>query len=165
MYVEVRSERTVAMARTGARLLRQVGEVVSDVPLFLTAPLYRRWHCTWGATPVETVATMPGDHVLPHAQYRCTRAITIEAPLADVWPWLVQVGGSRAGFYSDDLLDNLGRPSAEVIVPELQHLRWGSGCRCLHGETRPRPPRSGSTGGTRTGDCCGASRTAPGRGR
>jgi hypothetical protein len=113
------------MPRLMARLLRQMGAVIADVPLFLTAPLYRRWHRTWGATPAEVVAAMPGDEVLPHAQYRCTRAITVHAAPADVWPWLVQVGGSRAGFYSDDLLDNLGRPSAEVIVPALQHLEVG----------------------------------------
>ncbi len=43
----------------------------------------------------------------------------------DVWPWLVQVGCLRGGFYSHDLLDNLGRPSAHKIVPELQHLHVG----------------------------------------
>jgi hypothetical protein len=42
-----------------------------------------------------------------------------------VWPWLVQVGCLRGGFYSDDLLDNLGHPSAHRIVPELQHLHVG----------------------------------------
>jgi hypothetical protein len=42
-----------------------------------------------------------------------------------VWPWLVQVGCQRAGFYSNDLLDNLGRPSASVLVPALQNLEVG----------------------------------------
>ena len=112
------------MVQIEARL-RQIAAVLADVPLFLSAPLYRRWHCTWGATRAEVAAAMPGDDVLPRAQYRCTRAVTIDAPPRDVWPWLVQVGGSRAGFYSDDLLDNLGRPSAEVIVPSLQHIEVG----------------------------------------
>lgn len=68
---------------------------------------------------------MPGDGLLPRAQYRSTRAITIGAPPSAVWPWLVQVGCLRAGWYADDLLDNFGVPSARVIVPELQDIRVG----------------------------------------
>jgi hypothetical protein len=68
---------------------------------------------------------MPGDDLLPYAQFRCTRAVTIDAPPAAVWPWLVQVGCGRAGWYSNDLLDNLGRPSAREILPKLQPLEVG----------------------------------------
>jgi len=78
-----------------------------------------------GITPDEVNAALPGDELLRQAQFRCTRAITIEAPPTLVWPWLVQVGCLRAGFCSNDLLDNLGHPSARVIVPELQHLEVG----------------------------------------
>lgn len=106
-------------------LLRQIGDVLYDLPAFLTAPLYRRWHRHWGSTPTEVAAAMPGDDVFPDAQYRSTRAITIKAPPEAVWPWLVQVGSRRAGFYSDDLLDNLGHPSARSLVPSLQHLEVG----------------------------------------
>jgi hypothetical protein len=42
-----------------------------------------------------------------------------------VWPWLVQIGFNRAGWYSYDLLDNLGRRSAERIIPELQAISVG----------------------------------------
>jgi hypothetical protein len=98
---------------------------VHDLPAFVTAPLYRRWHLRWGATPAEVAAVMPGDALFPRAQYRSTRAITISAPPDAVWPWLVQVGCLRAGFYSNDLLDNLGRPSSTAILPELQHLQVG----------------------------------------
>jgi len=68
---------------------------------------------------------MPGDARLHGAQFVPTRAITIGAPPELVWPWLVQVGSGRAGWYSNDLLDNLGRPSARVLVPALQELRVG----------------------------------------
>jgi hypothetical protein len=68
---------------------------------------------------------MPGDRLLPRAQYRCTRAITIGASSEKVWPWLVQVGCLRGGWYADDLLDNFARPSVRRIVPELQDLRVG----------------------------------------
>ena len=106
-------------------VLAQLGNVVHDLPAFLTAPLYRRWHLNWGATPIEIARALPGDDLLPHAQYRSTRAITIDAPPEAVWPWLVQVGCLRAGWYSNDLLDNLGHPSARSIVPSLQYLEVG----------------------------------------
>lgn len=106
-------------------LLDQIGDVLHDLPAFLTAPLYRRWHLRWGASPREIAEALPGDELLPRAQYRSTRAITIDALPEAVWPWLVQVGCRRAGFYSNDLLDNLGHPSARSIVPELQSLEIG----------------------------------------
>jgi hypothetical protein len=120
---------------TKGELGREVGSVVADLPLFLTAPLYRRWHLRWGATPQEVAAALPGDVLLPHAQFRCTRAITIDAPPNEVWPWLVQVGCLHGGFYSDDLLDNLGHPSAHEIVAELQELEVGQWVPMA-----PRPP-------------------------
>lgn len=114
------------MARPALRqLLAEIRDVVHDVPAFLTAPLYRSRHLRWGATPAENAGALPGDALMPHAQYRSTRAITIDAPPAAVWPWLVQVGCLRAGFYSNDLLDNLGHPSATTIVPGLQQLEIG----------------------------------------
>jgi hypothetical protein len=114
------------MARpTPRQLLTETRDVVHDGPAFLTAPLYRSWHLRWGATSAEVGAALPGDALVPRAQYRSTRAITIDAPPAAVWPWLVQVGCLRAGFYSNDLLDNLGHPSATTIVPGLQHLEIG----------------------------------------
>jgi hypothetical protein len=62
---------------------------------------------------------------MPHAQFKATRAITIDAPPDAVWPWLVQVGCLRAGWYSNDLLDNLGRPSATTVILYLQHIEVG----------------------------------------
>jgi hypothetical protein len=118
-------------ARAAADLALQVVAVVGDLPRFLVAPLRRSWHRRWGATDDEVAAPMPGDDLLPRARYRSTRAITIAAPPAEVWPWLVQVGYRRGGWYADDLLDNFGWPSARQIVPEWQdlhlgqHLAWG----------------------------------------
>jgi hypothetical protein len=117
---------TVNTASTKPReLLAQIRHVASDLPAFLTAPLYRRWHLHWGATRAEVDGSLPGDALLPHAQFNATRAITIDAPPNAVWPWLVQVGCRRAGWYSNDLLDNLGHPSATTIVPNLQHVEVG----------------------------------------
>jgi hypothetical protein len=110
---------------TGTELLRQLRDVISDVPLFLVTPLLRPWHRRWGATTEEMEAAMPGDHLLPRAQYRCTRAITVCVPPEEVWPWLVQVGVGRAGWYADDLLDNFARPSARELLPDLQDIHVG----------------------------------------
>jgi hypothetical protein len=102
-----------------------VGDVLVDLPVFLTSPIYRRWHLRWGATPDEVLARMPGDDRFPDAQFRATRAITIAVPPDLVWPWLVQMGCGRAGWYSNDLLDNLARPSATTIEPAWQDLQVG----------------------------------------
>ena len=110
---------------SGRVLAGQIADVVRDVPALLTAPLYRRRHLAWGATAQEQLVDMPGDELFPVAQYRSTRAITIQARPEAVWPWLVQVGCGRAGFYSHDLLDNLARPSATTILPAFQHLEIG----------------------------------------
>jgi hypothetical protein len=106
-------------------LARMAAEVLVASPRFLTAPLYRRWHLRWGATDAEVVSAMPGDEIVPDASFTATRAITIAALPEQVWPWIVQIGTGRAGFYSYDLLDNAARPSADHIQPRIQHIRVG----------------------------------------
>lgn len=87
---------------------------------------YHPWQLRWGATPDEVAEELPGDELIPHAQWEATRAVRIEAAPEAVWPWLVQMGASpRAGWYSYDWADNRGIRSAERIVPELQHLEVG----------------------------------------
>ena len=79
----------------------------------------------WGATDEEVREPFPGADLIPGGSRAPTMAITIDAPPAQVWPWLVQMGYDRAGFYSWDLLDNLGRKSADRIHPEWQSLSLG----------------------------------------
>lgn len=86
---------------------------------------YRPWSLTWGATDAEVRRAMPGDDVVRAPTFNATRAVTVDAPAEAIWPWIVQIGFGRAGWYSYDILDNLGRPSAERLVPELQHLAVG----------------------------------------
>ncbi len=86
---------------------------------------YRRWHLRWGATDEEFRAPMPGDELVPRPAFDPTRAVTIDAPPEEVWPWIAQMGHGRAGFYSYDRLDNSGRPSLDAIDPRLQDLRQG----------------------------------------
>jgi hypothetical protein len=83
-----------------------------------------------GATCAERRATLPGDEIVPGARSRSTMAVTIDAPPSAVWPWLVQMGCDRAGFYSWDRLDNGGRPSATEIHPEWQGLAVGDRMMC-----------------------------------
>ena len=85
----------------------------------------RPWQLSWGAMPEELARSLPGDDLVEKPTFNATRAITIAAPPDKVWPWLVQAGMTRAGWYSYDILDNLGRPSAWRIIPELQDLAVG----------------------------------------
>jgi hypothetical protein len=103
------------------------------------APLLRRWYNHWGATSVEAEWPLPGDELVPEAQLSSTRAITIDAPPAQVWPWLAQIGQGRGGFYSYDELENLVGchiHSAHQILADHQRLEVGDVIR-LAGEGGP----------------------------
>ncbi|NTY58875.1 hypothetical protein [Mycolicibacterium sphagni] len=83
---------------------------------------------TWGATAEEIVAELPGDALVESGVPRTTRGITIDAPIEEVWPWLVQIGENRGGFYSYDVLERLVGArirNADVIHPEWQELQVG----------------------------------------
>jgi hypothetical protein len=101
--------------------MANIGRITAAAAAIVGFAVYRRWHMAWGATPDEVAAPMPGDDLLQAAQFQATRAVTIDAPPDQVWPWLVQVGFGRAGFYSYDMLDNLGRASATALLPNWQH--------------------------------------------
>jgi hypothetical protein len=73
----------------------------------------------------EEQRPLPGDELLADVAAQLTHGITIAAPVHVIWPWLVQMGCGRAGFYSYDSLDNAGRPSARELHPELQTLTVG----------------------------------------
>lgn len=77
------------------------------------------------ASPAEGGRHLPGDERIASPVLASTLAVTIGARPEVVWPWLVQMGGGRAGWYSYDRLDNGGVPSAERIVPDLQDLAVG----------------------------------------
>ena len=79
----------------------------------------------WGATPDEIASALPGDDLCPDARIVATRSISLASPPEQVFPWLRQMGFGRAGWYSYDLLDNLGRRSARSIVDEWQRVSAG----------------------------------------
>lgn len=91
-------------------------------------------HRRYGATPAEVAGVLPGDDLVPAPASASTRAITIDAPPERVWPWLVQLGQGRAGFYTYTWLENLAGchlTNADAINPEWQGLRVGDEVR-LH---------------------------------
>jgi hypothetical protein len=92
-------------------------------------PLVRRPILTWGATTEEAKSRLPGDELLEEADGVSTRAITIDAPAAAVWPWLAQMGPSpRGGAYTYDWIENLlglDMHSVDRVLPEFQHPQVG----------------------------------------
>ncbi len=81
----------------------------------------RPWHLRWGITDGELSANYAGDDLLPDQRGGVTRAITINASPQQIWPWLMQIGQDRSGFYSYSQLENLvgcDMPKVERIVPE-----------------------------------------------
>lgn len=93
------------------------------VPVYLA--FLRPWQLRWGATDDEINRSMPGDDVVSNPSFNATRAVTIHASAENIYPWIVQMGVTRAGWYSYDLLDNLGKRSAESILTEHQNLQVG----------------------------------------
>ncbi|EFW91872.1 hypothetical protein ZOD2009_10355 [Haladaptatus paucihalophilus DX253] len=88
----------------------------------------RPWHLRWGATDEESNGSLPGDGLLRDPESEVTHAVTIDAPVEEVWPWLVQIGQGRGGFYSYDWLENLVGAdihNADRILPAHQDLEVG----------------------------------------
>src|SRR4051795_1460209 len=79
---------------------------------------------TWGVDSTESEAALAGDDLIPEPTQTETRGVTIDAPVSQVWPWLVQMGFGRAGWYSFDAMDRR-YPSADSILPEFQTLAAG----------------------------------------
>lgn len=90
----------------------------------ITVTRARRWWHSWGIDPDETTRALPGDDIVTDAIGGETRGITIDAPPDAVWPWLLQMGYGRAGWYSYDQLDQRGR-SVDEIVDAWQGLAVG----------------------------------------
>jgi len=100
----------------------------------LVAIVIRLWQSRRETTDAEVRRSLPGDDLVPAPKCGYTQAITIKAPVSEVWPWLVQIGYKRAGWYSHDFLHRLvgiagcvddERRSAKRIIPELQDLKVG----------------------------------------
>src|SRR6266851_6379390 len=94
--------------------------------------LARPRHLRWGTTGQESGEPLPGDDLIADPDLTATRAITVRAPAGRIWPWIVQLGQGRGGFYSYDFLENLAGcdiHSADRIVPEWQDVGAGDEVR------------------------------------
>jgi hypothetical protein len=103
-----------------------VGAATATAGLSAAAVAQRLAH--WGATTEERRRRLPGDELIPDGRPTVTNAVTIDAPVAQVWPWIVQIGRGRAGFYTYTWLENLlgaDIHNLDHIDPELQHLAVG----------------------------------------
>lgn len=90
--------------------------------------ILRPRHLSWGATDAEVDQFLPGDELTINPPLNATHAITINAPIEDVWPWIAQIGQTRGGFYSYTWLENLVGcrvRNADQIRPEWQILQSG----------------------------------------
>lgn len=88
----------------------------------------RPWHLRWGSSDNETDQRLPGDDFVRNPKLQATHAVDIQAKPEDVWPWLVQIGQGRGGFYSYDWIENMGGldiRSADNIIEEHQDLKVG----------------------------------------
>jgi hypothetical protein len=119
-----------------------VGLVVLGVVAIavIYALVIRPWHLRRGSTKEEVQRSLPGDDLVPNPRFVWNQAVTIHASAAEVWPWLVQIGNQRAGWYSWDGLHRLmgvagsvddPRGSANRIIPELQNLKVGDVIRMM----------------------------------
>jgi hypothetical protein len=115
--------------RTTTRAAVGLAAVLSAAAL---ASLYVRrvepWFRRWGATDEELVEELPVDELVVPGTRSMTRAITVHAPVDDVWPWLIQIGQDRAGFYSYTWLENLvgaGMHNAHAVHPVWQERHRG----------------------------------------
>src|SRR5690242_19345789 len=107
------TELPILAPMTLGRMLARAG--VAGTAAVIYGALVRPRLVRWGASDEEVTGRFPGADLVPEGQRGTTMAITIDAPPHQVWPWLVQMGGDRAGWYSWDHLDNAGHPSARKV--------------------------------------------------
>ena len=87
-----------------------------------------QWISRWGADDEEITAVLPGDELVAADLPRTTRALTIDAPVEMVWPWLAQIGEDRGGFYSYSWLERAAGAhihNANTVHAEWQNIRVG----------------------------------------
>jgi hypothetical protein len=124
-----------ALAATGlavralARRRRPSGPLIAGaVAPAVYAAAVVPWMRGWGATETERSRALPADELIPHPGVESTRAVTIDAPVEEVWPWLAQLGQDRGGFYSYEWLENLAgcrMHNADRVHPEWQERQVG----------------------------------------
>ena len=113
------------------RVLKNIWEAIcggSLIFVLFILPFLRSKYRKWGSTEEELQRELPGDELVKDLKGWYNHAITINAPAADVWPWIVQLGQNKGGYYSYELLENIVGSkihNADSIVPEFQDTKVG----------------------------------------
>lgn len=96
----------------------------------LLLPFLHKYRIQWGTTKEEAKANLPGDELVRNPKLRMTWGITINAPIVDVWPWIVQMSQGRGGFYTYQFLENIAGCqifNADRILPKYQQIPVADG--------------------------------------
>jgi hypothetical protein len=98
---------------------------IISLQIIVYAVFLRPLILTWGASENEVKMPLVGDSLAPYIS--STRAISINAPISEVWKWLIQLGADRGGFFSYSFIEKaLGYESRNGdIVPEFQEMKVG----------------------------------------
>lgn len=111
------------------------------VVLNCLTPFLHSWRTKWGTTPEEIQINLPGDEYIPNPIWSYTHAVTINASSQAIWPWIVQMGQGRGGFYTYEFLENLVGckiHNTDKIIAKYQELKVGDGVK-LHPQAPPLP--------------------------
>lgn len=115
----------------GFSIIKRILATLALFALVMAAYLLwaRPYQLNLGSTYQEVKQSMPGDQLDPNPEFFATRSITISGTPEEIWPWLLQMGYGRAGYYAYDILENQGSPrgisSADRILPEFQQFKVG----------------------------------------
>lgn len=105
----------------------------------LATPMLQGRRSHWGLTEEEEATPRPGDALVPTPRWSWTHAVEVDAPASDTWPWVIQIGQGRAGFYSYQALENLVGcevVNADHVLPDAQEVHLGDPFR-LHPDMPP----------------------------
>lgn len=128
------AHRYLPAAGRHGRWAHRLGVAVAAIFLLYVAGAAVLWpiHRGWGSTPAEYAMALPGDAPDRNPALEIQHAVTVNAPPEAVWPWLVQLGQDRAGFYSYDWLERafgVDVRNVREIRPEWQDRQPGDRVR------------------------------------
>lgn len=121
----------------GALILAGLG-VVAALAVYAARP----WYTRWGATDTEVTAALPGDEFVPSPRTLTTKAVTVQASPEHIYPWLLQMGADKGGWYSHTLIEgflNCPMVNADRLHPEWQTVSVGDPVRMCPGDSGPPP--------------------------
>ena len=101
------------------------------------------WMDRWGATDEEIAASLPDDELLAAPASFVNRAVTIHARPEQIYPWIIQLGAGKGGYYSYSWFEtyflNCALVNADRIHAEWQDLKVGDEVKMCPGQSGPPP--------------------------